>query len=395
MLVFAALALLATHTTAIDLDVVDRDSICSAVSTIAEGIMDYYEGTRSGGVVGMFQPPYYWWEAGEAFGLLLDQWYYCSEDKYESIIQDALIHQANAPAYDYVPANQTDTEANDDQAMWGFTVMLAAERGFPLPSGTPKQWDEMVGIMVEQMWGRWDVDNCNGGLRWQILSNMSGWDYKNAILNAGLFQLAARMYRFSDDTKYLDIANQVFDWCELIGMLNTDTWAVYDGALTNNSCQNLHDEHYSYNYGLFLLGAAYLYNATSGDTQSKWHGVVRNMLSSTIATFFDNNIMYEWQCYHVGRCNTDQRAFRALFARTLGATSLMAPDTHFAIQWLLTYLAKGAAALCSGGSDGVTCGFDWSAGKWDGWYGLGEQMCAMEVIQNLLAYSSGDPKKAN
>lgn len=47
--------------------------------------------------------------------------------------------------------------------------------------------------------------------------------------------------------------------------------------------------------------------------------------------------------------------------------------------------AAAAAQSCSGGLDGVTCGENWSVSGWDGVYGLGEQMSALEVILSLIA----------
>jgi len=47
---------------------------------------------------------------------------------------------------------------------------------------------------------------------------------------------------------------------------------------------------------------------------------------------------------------------------------------------MLRESAKGAAAQCSGGANGTTCGSDWSSGEWDGTQGLGEDLSALNVI---------------
>nr|AIA94325.1 CAZy families GH76 protein [uncultured Pichia] len=41
-------------TDALDLTIGNKDSVCNAATKIIDGIMDYYEGTRYGGTVGMF-----------------------------------------------------------------------------------------------------------------------------------------------------------------------------------------------------------------------------------------------------------------------------------------------------------------------------------------------------
>ena len=89
---------------AIDLNVTDKASICNATSLIQQGMMDYYLGIRYGGTVGMFQPPYYWWEAGEAFGGMLENWFLCQNDTYKSILMDAFVAQTG-PEYNYMPTN--------------------------------------------------------------------------------------------------------------------------------------------------------------------------------------------------------------------------------------------------------------------------------------------------
>jgi mannan endo-1,6-alpha-mannosidase len=89
-------------------------------------------------------------------------------------------------------------------------------------------------------------------------------------------------------------------------------------------------------------------------------------------------------------CNTDQRSFKAYFSRWLAATTQLAPWTADTIIPLLRSSALAAAQSCSGGTDGVTCGTRWWVPGWDGRYGVGEQMCALEVIQsNLVAQAKG------
>lgn len=60
------------------------------------------------------------------------------------------------------------------------------------------------------------------------------------------------------------------------------------------------------------------------------------------------------------------------------------PESRDTILPYMEASAAGAAESCSGGSDGVTCGEDWSTGSWDGVYGLGEQMSSLEVIMSLI-----------
>lgn len=45
---------------------------------------------------------------------------------------------------------------------------------------------------------------------------------------------------------------------------------------------------------------------------------------------------------------------------------------------------NGCSSVLRGWNDGVTCGHKWWVEGWDGQYGVGEQMSALEVIQSNL-----------
>ena len=95
--------------------------------------------------------------------------------------------------------------------------------------------------------------------------------------------------------------------------------------------------------------------------------------------------MSEIACETSNTCDTDQQSFKAYLARDMAATIIRAPYTRGAILPLLQSSAAAAAKSCSGGDDGNTCGLKWTTGGWDGIYGIGEQMSALEVmISNLI-----------
>ncbi|ODV96192.1 hypothetical protein PACTADRAFT_41073 [Pachysolen tannophilus NRRL Y-2460] len=366
------------------LDETDEDSICYAVSLVADGIMDYYEGTQYGGTIGIFQEPYYWWEAGEAWGGMIDMWYLCGNDTYEDTIKAALIAQTGSD-YDYVPSNQSMTEGNDDQAFWGLAVMQATERNLSDPTGDTPGWLALTQAVFNTMYDRWDTSSCNGGLRWQIFTWNSGYDYKNSISNGGLFHIAARLARYTSNDTYADVAAEVWDWVVGVGflVLDSDAYVIFDGADTGDNCTDIETTEWSYTYGLYLAGCAYLYNYTE---DSEWELRAAYILNGA-SSFFNNSIMYEKSCQASGSCDNDERSFKSVFSRCLGLTSTLVPTLTDTIKTLLVASAKGAAESCSGGTDGHTCGLNWFYGSWDGWYGLGEQMSALEVFQSLLVKS--------
>jgi len=381
-----------TLTSCIDLDTSSFDSIKNATSTIAKGLLDYYTGDQYGRPVGLFTQPYYWWESGGAWGSMLDYWWYTEDDQYNDLIKEALLSQVGLK-WDYVPLNQSTTEGNDDQAFWGLAVMAAAERNFSNPEDDEPQWLYLAQAVFNTMAFRWDETECGGGLRWQIFKWNSGYDYKNTVSNGCFFHLAARLARFTSNNTYLDWAEKTWDWMNDTQLIdgNDDYLLAYDGVSTTTNCTKVVASQWTYNAGLMLSGAAYIYNYTESEIWSDR----MNLLLEGVSVFFREGIMFESQCQSTQKCNNDQRSFKAFLSRFLGLTAQLVPETRDIIDWYLDSSAKAAAESCSGGSDGVTCGLDWQRSDWDGYYGLGEQMCALEVIQNLRYQDKPPPYTEN
>jgi len=88
--------------------------------------MTFYPGNKTGGIPGLFGDPYYWWEAGAAFGVgdrikynqldrlltfeklqsLIDYWYYTGDEGYVNVTTEAMLHQVG-PDQNYMPPNQS------------------------------------------------------------------------------------------------------------------------------------------------------------------------------------------------------------------------------------------------------------------------------------------------
>ncbi|AWU74615.1 hypothetical protein CAS74_004850 [Pichia kudriavzevii] len=366
---------------AIDLDVTSDDSIDSACALIASGLMDYYWGKDYGGTIGMFTHPYYWWEAGGAFGSMIDYWYYFDNDTYNDVVIQSLLYQ-RGDDNNFMPLNQTTTEGNDDQVFWGIAAIQAAERNFTNPGSQYPSWFELATATFNTMKNRWDEGSCGGGLRWQIFPWNNGYDYKNTVSNAGLFHLGARLLRYTgNESYYHDWCDRTYDWMVDIGFINETKWAAYDGANIESNCQNRTPYLWTYNYALIISGCAYMYNYTG---EQKWHDRVMGFVQGTKIFFDEHGVMYESACMRVHTCKTDQRSFRAYFARMLALTAVLVPDSYDEIYSRLETSAKAVAQSCVGGYDHHTCGMNWSYPGWDQYYGLGEQMSSLEVVQSLM-----------
>jgi mannan endo-1,6-alpha-mannosidase len=83
---------------------------------------------------------------------------------------------------------------------------------------------------------------------------------KNSISNGGLFQLAARLARYTNDATYAAWAEKIWNWSLSSPLLSNSTWNVADSTNMEDDCSTQGDTQWSYNYGTYMMGAAYMYN---------------------------------------------------------------------------------------------------------------------------------------
>ncbi|KAK3722376.1 hypothetical protein LTR37_002367 [Vermiconidia calcicola] len=389
-------ALVLRGATSIELDLSDPSSITSAASSIAHGMMTWYTGNQTGQIPGILPPPYYWWEAGAMFGTLIDYWYYTGDSGYNDVVKEALLFQVG-PEANYMPPNQSKNEGNDDQAFWGFTVMTAAEYKFPNPPPDQPQWLALAQGVWNSQQLRWDRTTCNGGLRWQIYSTNNGYDYKHTPSNAAFMNLGARLYAYTGNETYAEWTVKAWDWMYDHGLIKTPDspgsarpYSVFDGTYSTMNCTDLIPIQWTYNAGMLLNAAAVMWNAT-GDPI--WEERVNGLWASSIV-FFKDKVMWEVACEPRGNCNTDQLSFKAYFSRFMAASTKWMPQLYNEFQPFFAASAQQAAKQCSGDAAGLVgnaCGFRWTQGsRYDGTYGFGQQMGAMEVIlANMIEPSVG------
>lgn len=309
-------------------------------------------------------------------GTMVDYWYYTGDDSYVNLTIEALLFQVG-DSNDYMPRNQTLTEGNDDQGFWGLSVMSAAENNFPDPPANKPQWLALAQAVFNTQAARWEMEHCNGGLRWQIFEWNNGYDYKNSISQACFFALGARLAIYTGNNTYAEWAEKTWDWMIGVGFIDK-FWRVRDGAHIGTNCTDIIPYLFTYNAGGFILGAAAMYNYTKDE---KWRDRLDNlwMGSRVFFTGPKKNIMTEVACEPVSRCNLDQQSFKAYFSRWLAAITKWAPHMYDAVMPFLRTSAIAAAKQCVGGDNGRMCGLKWNLDRYDGSTGVGQQMAALEV----------------
>ncbi|RYP77274.1 hypothetical protein DL769_003469 [Monosporascus sp. CRB-8-3] len=386
---------LAAAAAALQLDVNDEVSVKEAASTIAKGLYVYHNPDSTAGQFN--QPePWFWWLSGSGWTGLLEYTVYTNDTTYQTDILSALSRNVG-PNYDFIPPEQANHEANDDQMYWVYAALSALEYGFePLPcegaegEGADDCANSWLAISVNAWEGfveRWNeaIDTCGGGLKWQWNTGHPGFYYKNAVTNGGFFQISARLARYTGNQTYARWADEIWDWSTRIGLLSDD-FHVFDGTSDNNgdNCTGVNHDEWSYNIAAYVHGAANMYAYTKGGPL--WESRVKGFVETVASRFFtsDQSIMYEQKCEEAGACSTDQTSFKASLSRWLGKTAVLVPSVRERVLGILETSARGAAASCSGHGNS-TCGMRWTTGGFDGQTDFGTQLSALEVVQNLLA----------
>ncbi|OGE55973.1 hypothetical protein PENARI_c003G04757 [Penicillium arizonense] len=385
---FLATLLLSNVAHAINFDISDEQSIKDAASTSVYSMMTWYYGNETGQIPGAF--PDKWWEGSALFLALLQYWHFTGDTTYNSELSIGLQWQSGDGG-DYMPSNYSSYLGNDDQMFWGLAAMTAAEYGFPDRS-TGFSWLSLAQGVFNTQVKRWDTSSCGGGLRWQIWPYQSGYGMKNSISNGGLFQLSARLARYTGDAIYLQWANKIWDWSVSSPLLSNTTWNVADSTNVDNDCATQGNAQWTYNYGTYLAGAAYMYNYTNGTTQDQWQTAVNGLLNKTFETFFlTGNIIEDFNCEPSETCNDNEILFKGLTSSWLALTAVLVPSTFDSVLAKLQTSGAAAAASCTGHNNG-TCGVRWYKSEYDGWLGMEEEISATNVfLANMINFNKTAP----
>ncbi|KAI1364352.1 family 76 glycoside hydrolase [Xylaria arbuscula] len=375
---------------ALDVDLEDTASIKKAAALVAEDLLSFYHGDEPGWVPGILPGPppdgdYYWWQGGAMWGTLLDYRNVMGDDTYDDTIFQALQFQVGDEK-DYNPANWSASMGNDDQAFWAFAALLAAETGFKNPDDDQPQWLALAqAVFNEQTTLDRRVDNsssnCNWGLRWQVYRTNNGFDYINTVANACYFNIGARLYRYTDNSTYGELAEKTWDLITRLEYIS-DEYDVYDGAHLPD-CTGVNKAQFSYNAAMLLQGAAYMYNVTEKD---EWKQRVQGMTEGIIRVFFaQDGVAFEPSCEPPpGSCNSDMESYRGYMHRWMANTIQLVPDMRSTILPVLKTSAAAGVKQCTGGDNGRMCGFHWTTGTYDGQQSASLQMNVLGALTALM-----------
>ncbi|OJJ94888.1 glycoside hydrolase family 76 protein [Aspergillus aculeatus ATCC 16872] len=377
-----AATLVAGTVSAIGLDINNKKSIKDAAATAAFNTMQHYNGNKTGGIPGVI--PSLWAEGGILFNLMIQYWYFTGDASNNAAVTQGMYWQIGDN--DYMPSNWSSQIGNDDQMAWGLAAMTAAELDYPEDVNQPSWLTLAEGVFNTQV-ARWDTSNCGGGLRWQIWPFNSAYTLKNAISNGGLFQLSARLARYTHNQTFADWAEKIWDWSASVPLLNNKTWSIADSTDVDNGCTTQGNNQWTANYGPYISGAAYMYNFVSHC--NKWKSGLDGLLNVSLGTFFPEKygglILSEILCEPTQVCNSFEDTYKGNFVSDLTLASLVAPYISSEVSSRLQASAVGAAKQCTGGNNQTLCGRRWDSDEWDGTDGREEQLSATSIFFANLA----------
>ncbi|KAL4911907.1 glycoside hydrolase [Aspergillus aurantiobrunneus] len=285
------------------------ESIKDAAVKTAKGLLGWYTGNEPGGIPGTF--PEKWWEGSALFISLIVYWFYTGDDHYNNLITKDMQHQAGD--CNYMPDNFSTYLGNNDQFFWGTPAMLAAKYKFP------------------------EADD----------GYLYGYNLKNSISNGGFFQLAACLSLYTKNNIYATWAEKTWDRSVLSPLINNKTWNMADSVTTEDKYSTQVDNQWSYNYSVYLTGAAYMYNYII------WKTAVNSLLDKLLQQFFPEDmggedIFTEFLCKPKALCNFNKILFKGIILYWLTLVALIVPETYNRIYPKLQTSAQAAAMACSG-----------------------------------------------
>lgn len=231
----------------------------------------------------------------------------------------------------------------------------------------------------EQMHSQWD-NECGGGVYWMRDRNDERPNrrlFKATISNVQGVVLGVRLFLVTNNQKYLQNAIEMYKWLKESGLV-TPSGAVYDGEYATQCWQIEKNEH-SYNAGLFLSSAGWLYKAT-GD--AKYLNDAKTVLSHFQSVFTNQDIITD-QCESSNDCKENQPQFKGPAIRGLLHLFNNCNDSSIrgTIQKLITASAIAMNSTCNAE---YSCSNFWLPGKSDHPLNVHNQINAVELLNAAI-----------
>ena len=152
----------------------------------------------------------------------------------------------------------------------------------------------------------WDkTGTCGGGVWFD-----TNYESKQTITNAQLLQLAAKLYRLTNNTSYKTKMNQIYEYVIKNGLINMTSYKVSDGATVNCTPDDIYGP--TYNAGVMLGGLAEMYKVTN---ITGYYELGYKLANGIFDNYCDGNGILVEPCEP--NCDDDALMYKGIFVRNL------------------------------------------------------------------------------
>ncbi|KAJ3094022.1 hydrolase 76 protein, partial [Phlyctochytrium planicorne] len=409
----AAVALLASVVNAgIKLDVKSKSAVDRAAKLGSQWLGYHYQSWNDGA---WDQNIIQWHESGMYWQTYLQYRRYFADPQYDNFIASQLIIATFYDLGDFLDTNR-GAEAtfqgkwNDDIAWWGLAAIAGAEVYGPdakiNPNGANGEkgsnWLSVANKTLFNMMEQYDTTTCGGGIYWSRDRRSKSKNYKSSISNGQAILLAAKLYQFTKNKAYVDIADNIYKWMKQYVMM--DDYLIIDGidALrqgSDTSCGDTTYNPWSYQHGVLIPAMATFYNVTGDEsylTEAHKH------FESSVKWFVNkNNVIHEFICeeHPEAKCK-DPNGFTWALFRGYAALYTITPDNKIKerIASIIEATAADNANQCPGSDN------DWNCIRqlnpvppqytFDNGTNPRDQIETMEILTALAIVRGNEPKSS-
>ncbi|MCX8514185.1 MAG: hypothetical protein ORN24_01305 [Burkholderiales bacterium] len=233
----------------------------------------------------------------------------------------------------------------DDEGWWTLAFITAYK------ATQNKEYLAAAESIVEDISIRGGQNVCgHGGIYWNAKKTQVG-----SIANELYIRINAQLYLITGNTKYLNNANNTWDWFKSSGLISPDFIVADHYKVDGDKCGDKVEWHFTYTNGV-LLGV--LADLALINQDPKLMNQAKEVARRAMYNFTMGGILTE-PCTSVKTCADDAFMFKGIFVHELAYLALAAKDLQFTSD-LRTYLNFNYNKLVENQGESGLYAFSWS-----------------------------------